>query len=60
VLAPLRLGDHELAADELERLTIEDADVNQALVFHSPPPPRCEGRLLHGASVATDLASVNA
>ena len=51
--AVLGLGDDELSADELNRLALERADVDQPLVFDAAPTLRGEWRLLHGRSVAT-------
>jgi len=36
VLAALRLGDDQLAGDELDRIALEGAEVNEPLVFTRP------------------------
>src|SRR5688572_13642617 len=58
--AALRLGDDQLPADELDRLALQRADVDQSLVFNAPPALRGERRLLHGRSVAMPVCMVNA
>src|SRR5262245_34953612 len=58
--AALRLGDDQVAADQLERLVlVEGAQIDQPLVFHALPAAAREWRLLHAGSVASSLALVN-
>src|SRR5262245_23361358 len=57
--AALWLGDDQLPADELQRLALERANVDQPLVFHAAPALRGEGGWLHDCSVATRLCMVN-
>src|SRR4029450_10000806 len=59
MIGAVRLGDDELTGDELERLTLEHAEVDQSVVLHSGPVPERQRRLLHGFNLARSVESIN-
>src|SRR5262249_33772259 len=50
VIGALRLGDEELAADQLEGLALEHSEIDQLVAFLPPPAPRGEWGL-HATTV---------
>ena len=60
MIGAVRLGDDELTSDELERLTLEHAEVDQSVVLHSGPVPERQRCLLHGFNLARSVESINA
>jgi hypothetical protein len=55
----LRLGDDELAADQLDAFTLEDTQLDETLVLDALPSPECQRRLFHDSTVIVPTAEVN-
>src|SRR4029453_5894186 len=52
MVAAVRLGNHELAADQLHRLALEETEVDEPLVLPTLPVPGGQGLLLHGFEIS--------
>src|SRR5439155_7966268 len=60
VRAALRLGDDELAANQLERLAVEHAEVDEPTVFGARPSANRERPLRHRPTLVSARGAVNA
>jgi hypothetical protein len=58
MVGALRLGDDELATDQLDGLALEHAEIHQPVVLRPLPAPQREGGL-HGPTVAGGWSLVN-
>jgi hypothetical protein len=59
VVSALRLGDDELATDELERLALEHPELDEPIVLGTLPATDRERSLGHEARVAVRILAVN-
>jgi hypothetical protein len=52
VIRPLRLGDDELATEQLEGLTLEHPEIDEPVVLDTLPATERERRLRHALTLA--------